>query len=119
MKLHDLSEPLEATQCDLSRSHFSDVKLAGATFQNMDMSNWQVEAVNLANLKLANATLTNATIQDIDMSNWRVEDVNLAGLKLTNANLTNAVISNCTVEGATLDGIPIVALLAAWRQLNP
>ena len=86
MKLFEVAEVLEVTKCDLSRSHFSDVKLAGASFVN------------------------------VDMSGWKVEDVTLKGLTLSNADLSGASLADCDVSGMTIDGVLVSEMMRVYRD---
>jgi uncharacterized protein YjbI with pentapeptide repeats len=49
------------------------------------------------------------------MSGWRVRSVNLSGLRLTHANLAGAAIGDSRYEGMTIDGIPVTAMIAAYK----
>lgn len=86
MKLFQLAEKLDVDQCDLSGSHFSDVKLAGASFVNADMSG------------------------------WRVEDVTLAGSAISNANLSGLEIKDCGLDGMTIEGVLVSEMMRVYRE---
>lgn len=88
MKLHGTTERLDVEDADLSASRFKNAKLSGAE------------------------------ITDCDMTGWRLEDVNLSGSRIENADLSGLEITNCRLTGATIDGIAIEDLLAAYRRAS-
>ena len=49
------------------------------------------------------------------MTGWHINDVNLSGARIRNANLSGLEIADCNLAGATIDGVPVDALLAAYR----
>jgi 2-oxoglutarate dehydrogenase complex dehydrogenase (E1) component-like enzyme len=85
MKLHHQSEPLDAENANLSHSRFLKVKLEGASFTDVD---------------LGRSVFTNVSLQ-----NAKISDVNLSGATISNADLTHM----------TIDGIPVLDLLRAYR----
>jgi uncharacterized protein YjbI with pentapeptide repeats len=99
MKLHERKEPLDVSKSDLSGSVFDDVNMSGCTLHNINLSG--------------------ASLDDINMSGWRVHNVNLSGLRLTHANLAGAAIANCRYDGMTIDGIPVAAMIAAYKAAQP
>ena len=95
MKLHERKERLEVGKSDLSGSVFDDVNLSGCTFHNVNLSG--------------------ASVDDVNMSGWRVHRVNLSGLRLSHANLAGAAIGDSRYESMTIDGIPVTAMIAAYK----
>jgi uncharacterized protein YjbI with pentapeptide repeats len=95
MKLHERKERLEVGKSDLSGSVFDDVNMSGSTFHNINLSG--------------------ASVDDANMSGWRVNSVNLSGLRLTKTNLAGASIGDSRYEGMTIDGIPVTAMIAAYK----
>jgi uncharacterized protein YjbI with pentapeptide repeats len=89
VKLERIRRRIEARDADLSGSTFANTNLSGAAFRDV--------------------TLAGATI----------DDANLAEVRISDANLTNVSIADSRTDGMTIDGIPVAALLAAWRAANP
>ena len=89
---------IEAETADLSGSSFTDVNLSGSTFKD----------VNLAE----------AQFEDANLSGWRVRNANLAELRIENADLRGAVITDSLTTGMTIDGIPVMDLVAAYQTLT-
>jgi hypothetical protein len=44
-----------------------------------------------------------------------VNSVNLSGLRLTKANLADVSIGDSRYEGMTIEGIPVTAMIAAYK----
>jgi uncharacterized protein YjbI with pentapeptide repeats len=95
MKLHEAKERLDVSKSDLSGSVFDDVNMSGCTLHNINLSG--------------------ASVDDANMSGWRVNNVNFSGLRLTTANLAGAAISHCRYDGMTIEGIPVTAMIAAYK----
>jgi uncharacterized protein YjbI with pentapeptide repeats len=87
-KIHEEKRRLDISRSDISGSVLDDVNLSGCRFD------------------------------DCNMAGWRIHDVNLSGLKIENANLAGAAIANCRIEGMSIDGVPVVDLLAIYRAAN-
>jgi uncharacterized protein YjbI with pentapeptide repeats len=62
-----------------------------------------------------NINLSGASIDDANMSGWCVNSVNLSGLRLTKANLAGVSIGDSRNDGMTIDGIPVTAMIAAYK----
>jgi uncharacterized protein YjbI with pentapeptide repeats len=95
MKPYEHKERLEVGKSDLSGSVFDDVNMSGCTLHNIN--------------------LLGASIDDANMSGWRVNSVNLSGLRLTKANLADVSIGDSRYEGMTIEGIPVTAMIAAYK----
>jgi uncharacterized protein YjbI with pentapeptide repeats len=87
-KLAHLRQRIDAVDADLSDSSFQNVNFSGALLDD----------VNLAGATIRNANLHNAKIYD--------------------ANLSGVAIADCNLAGATINGIPIDDLLAAYNAAN-
>ena len=96
MQIHHKTTTIEATGCNFSGSVFRDVSLAAATFEDVN---------------LGSATFNNA-----NLSGWKVQDATLARLDIRDSDLRGAAIVDCLTEGMTIDGIPVAAMLAAYRK---
>jgi uncharacterized protein YjbI with pentapeptide repeats len=99
LRLEKVRRRIEARDCNLAGSSFTNINLSGARFHDVNLSG--------------------ATIDDVNLSGWNVQDVNFSGLKITNADLSNAAIAHCLIEGMTIDGIKVTDLLAAYRTTRP
>ena len=88
MKLHEVREVLEVIDADLAGSSFSNVRMAGTI------------------------------VDDVDLSGIRISDATLANATVTNSTLSGVAISDCRLDGMTIDGIPVTALLDAYRRTS-
>jgi uncharacterized protein YjbI with pentapeptide repeats len=94
----DAKRQVKAEGADLSGSSFQDVNLAGSRFKNVSMAGVEFEDANL--------------------SGWKLHNVSLTDLRIQNADLRNASIEDSLTAGMTIDGIPLAALMAAYRALH-
>lgn len=65
------------------------------------------------NVKLANATFTN-----VDLKSVAFCDVNLSGAAFEDVNLTNASIRNANLKGMTINGVSVPDMLDAIHDRN-
>lgn len=84
-KLEHTKRIIEAIDADLRHSSFRNVNLSGA----------QLDDVNLTRVSISNANMSHLTIR--------------------NACLHDMSIADCSTAGATINGIPIDDLLAAYN----
>lgn len=96
MTLHRTTERLDVNDTDLSGSRFNDANLSGTSFNQINFSG--------------------ARFNDSNMGGWFVNDVNLSGSTFQNINLSGVAFSNCRIPGATLDGVELEELVAAYRK---
>ena len=89
---------LDANDSDLSGSTFTNARLVGAHFSN----------VNLARI----------TVDNADLSDSRMFDCNMTGVRITNANCENVALADCRITGMTIDGMDVNQLLSAWHAAN-
>ena len=95
MELKQVQQQIEASDADLSRSTFHDVKLTGAVFTNVNLSGSSIHNANIACLQ--------------------IKDASLAQLRISNCDLRNAIFSDCLTDGVLIDGIPLAEMMAAYR----
>lgn len=76
---------IDATNCDLANSSFTDV--------------------NLANAKFVNINLAGATFSDVNLANTVFENINFDG----------ADLSSCSTEGMRIRGVLVSEMLAAYE----
>jgi uncharacterized protein YjbI with pentapeptide repeats len=99
LRIEHEKQRIEAAHADLSGSTFTDVNLAESTFENVKLSG--------------------TNICDVNLSESSIECANLSGLRIHQANLRGASIADSHTESMTIDGIPVAALLAAYRSAHP
>jgi len=85
MKLSDVIEPIEAVNCNLSGSSFTNVNLSGILIENANLSQ------------------------------GRINNASLSEVQLTDANLSGMSISDSNLEGMTINGILVSDMIAAYE----
>jgi len=85
--LRDCRHTIDASDANLSESRFEDSRMAGVVFRDM--------------------TLQGSSFNNVMLDDCRFEQVSFAGVR----------ISQCRYDGMTIDGIPVLDLLAAHRRL--
>ena len=63
--------------------------------------------------------MSGSTFSDVNLSGALFDDVNLAGATIRNANLSRLRISDANLSGASIDGIALEDLIAAYRAAHP
>jgi uncharacterized protein YjbI with pentapeptide repeats len=63
--------------------------------------------------------MSGSTFSDVNLSGAAFDDVNLAGATIHNANLSRLRISDANLSGASINGIAVEDLIAAYRAANP
>lgn len=86
MRIEGTRETLEVENADLPTARFTDVNLAAARFENIN---------------LATAVFT---------------DVSLAGARLSDVSLKDVAITNANLDGMTIEGIPVLDMIDAYRS---
>ncbi|MBC8102438.1 MAG: pentapeptide repeat-containing protein [Cytophagales bacterium] len=75
---------------------FEDLDLNEATFQNV--------------------ALANAQFRDVNLSEAVFENVRLAGAHFRDVSLQNARITDCRIDGLTILGFDVMALITAEQE---
>jgi uncharacterized protein YjbI with pentapeptide repeats len=90
--------------CAMARTRFDDANLSNAVFSN----------VSLQSAKFGrNCAMAHAKFDDANLSNAVFSDVNLQGAKFGNVNLKDVTIKDANIEGLTIFGYNIQALIKA------
>jgi uncharacterized protein YjbI with pentapeptide repeats len=95
---HD-QQRIEASDANLAGSTFTGVNLAGSTFNDVNLSASTITDANLSACSIANANLSRLTITDTDLS--------------------HASIVDSLTQGMTINGIPVSAMLTAYKAAHP
>ena len=115
-----------ARNANLAGSRFEDVNLSGAEFENVNLSKATFHDINLSDISITAAQLGGAKFKHIGpppdaqgrQARQRAvtfEEMTLADSTFTRVDLSNVHISQCNLEGMTIDGIPVAALVAAYK----
>lgn len=76
---------------------------------NANISGSDFDDINLSETRFNNVNLSNSTFSNINMSKVVFEDIYFADAEIRNAKC---------LDGMKIEGIPVKALLDAYRQLN-
>ncbi|WP_420382977.1 pentapeptide repeat-containing protein [Novosphingobium sp.] len=109
--------------CAMADVTFDDVNMEGGSFVNttmtrarftdLDLSSMKLDQINAQRAAVQRSTLQYATIDDVDMSDTVFTNVNLQRAKFRDINLSGVVIDDANIEGLTIMGHDIQALIAA------
>ncbi len=72
-------------------------------------------AKNLADSRFENVSLERATFDDVNLKRASFRNINLSGASFSDINLSNVVIEKSCIEGLTIDGFDVHALVDAER----
>jgi uncharacterized protein YjbI with pentapeptide repeats len=86
IKLKDCQHIIEASDANLSESRFEDTRMTKVVFREM--------------------TLEGSSFNNVLLDDSSFEQVSFAGVR----------IADCRYDGMTIDGVPVLDLLAAHRQ---
>jgi uncharacterized protein YjbI with pentapeptide repeats len=80
----------------------------------------RIEAVdaNLSQSSFRNVNLSNALLDDVNLTRVSISNANMSHLAIRNACLHDMSISDCNTEGATINGILVDDLLAAYNAAS-
>jgi uncharacterized protein YjbI with pentapeptide repeats len=118
IKLERTKQRLEATDTNMSESTFTNVSLAGATFNDVNLSNATFRNVKLAGATINEVDLSNATFHNVKLAGAVIHDVNLSGVQIHQADLRGASIRESLTDAMTIDGIAVADLFAAYRAVH-
>jgi len=98
-RLHDVridEKPPLLERCELPLTKMTDCNLAHSVLQNVRLSEASLTAVNLKNA-------------EVHGSDWR-------GISVNSTDLSNASFTGCKYAGMSIEGIPVLELLALYRS---
>jgi uncharacterized protein YjbI with pentapeptide repeats len=107
----------EFEDLDMSDSRFADVNLSGRTFHDINLSDAEISATDLDGTLFRH--IGPPTPEPWDKSIGcvvRFEEAALTGSSFVRVNLTNVRLVDCIVEGMTIDGVPLTAMIEAYRK---
>ena len=79
MKIDNIREALDARNSDLTESHFTNVKLARAKFDD----------ANMRSAQFTNVALADSEFVDVDLTGVSIKNANLAGMKINGILVTD------------------------------
>jgi uncharacterized protein YjbI with pentapeptide repeats len=74
--------------------------------------------VNLSGSVFENVNLSEAAFHDINFSGATIEAANMTGMRLTHVNLRDAAIIANHIDGMTINGMPVVEMIAAYKAAS-
>jgi Pentapeptide repeats (8 copies) len=78
---------------------------------------WSMAQESKPRFAVDDVNLAGATFNNVSLAQARFTDINLSGSFFDNINFTNAAIGkHCNFTGATIAGIAVEELLAAYRN---
>jgi uncharacterized protein YjbI with pentapeptide repeats len=118
-----------ARQADLAGSEFTEVNLAGSKFEDVNFSKVKMHNINLSDLDLSAAQIGGARFKHIGpppdkdgkVERQRAvtfEEAQLCDSTFKKVDLSNAKLVDCEMRGMTIDGMPVSALIAAYKKLH-
>jgi uncharacterized protein YjbI with pentapeptide repeats len=69
-------------------------------------------------MSVSGSDLSNSTFQDVNLSGCVFADVNMSGIVITNVDLSGARLLDCNLLGASIEGVPVKELFAAYRAVS-
>ena len=111
---------------DISGSEFHSVNLSGAVFDDVNLGNAKFHNINFSDARISAANLSGATFKHIgpppDSEGRQArqrpvtfEEAMLCDSTFRKVDLSNVRIVDCNMDGMTIDGIPVVEMLKAYR----
>jgi catechol 2,3-dioxygenase-like lactoylglutathione lyase family enzyme len=131
MEIIDQMEKLTVRNSNVKGAEFENVELSETSFKNVNMSRVLINDANLSDLEIFEAQLGGAYIHGIglppkghpayredqgEQRPLRFEHCMLNGSTITSCNLTNVQIDQCNIEGLTINGIDIAALIKGYQS---
>lgn len=116
-----------AENVNISESEFQRVNLSGSSFEDVNLSRVRVHDANLSDIEITAAQIGGAKFRHISpppgpggkfprQRGITFEDGMLCDSTFRNVDLSNTTFTACNIEGATLDGVLLTDLLAAYRK---
>jgi uncharacterized protein YjbI with pentapeptide repeats len=128
-----MSEVLKVSHKDIAGSVFQGANMRGAEFRDVNLAKAVFDGVDLSGARFFNVNLREAQIGAVDFGGASFSCMNTGeGHPRVPAEIQNIELDDCTVRtcyfrntkfvdcdwsGATIDGVPVTELIAAYRQL--
>lgn len=118
---------LPKEHANLAGTRFRNGNLTGAEFDNVNLTNARFHNVNLSNAVITAAQIGGASFKHVGpppdaegiqarQRPVRFEEMMLCDSTFRKVDLSNVRISDCDLTGATIDGILVTDLMAAYRK---
>jgi uncharacterized protein YjbI with pentapeptide repeats len=106
---------------------FRDADLSGSAFENVNLSKTRLHDVNLSDLSVTAANLGGAHFKHLgpapDATGKQerqravtFEEAQLCDSTFRKVDLSNVKIVDCNLQGMTIDGVPVTAMIAAYKK---
>lgn len=69
-------------------------------------------------MTVSGSDLSNSTFQNVTLSGCVFTDVNMSNVVIANADLSGARLLDCNLLGASIEGVPVKDLFAAFRAAS-
>jgi uncharacterized protein YjbI with pentapeptide repeats len=69
-------------------------------------------------IAVSGSDLSQSSFRDVNLTSSVFHDVNLAGITIENADLAGARLFDCNLLGATIEGVLVSDLFAAYRTVT-
>ena len=90
-----------------------------ATFVDVDLSKASLTDVDASRISVTDGSFAHARIRDVDFEESTWTDVFLSGSRFDDVDLSNVVMENCEVQGLTINGVRIDALMGTRAPAEP
>lgn len=104
--------------CDLSLLSLPKANLAGAMFNQSNLSKVNLQGANLGNANFGRANLNAANLRDANMVKTYLSYADLGGADLRGADLSGAYLLNANLRGANLCGANLSGAKLTEEQLG-
>jgi uncharacterized protein YjbI with pentapeptide repeats len=115
-----------AQHADISGSRFLDVNLAGAEFNDVNLAEARVHNVNMSDMAIDCVQMGGTSFRHVGLPPDQpgagkqrplaFEECDLNGSTFKKVDLSGVSITACNLEGATIDGVLVSDLIAAYRK---
>ena len=114
---------------NIAESEFEDVNMSGSGFTNINLSGSRFHDINFSDVHFAAAQIGGCVFRHIGLPPGRsdkterqrpvtFEEATLSDSVFRKVDLSNVRIVDCNIEGMSIDGVLVTALLAAYRNRN-
>ena len=126
---HDNIAESEFEDVNMSGSGFTNINLSTSRFTNINLSGSRFHDINFSDVHFAAAQIGGCVFRHIGLPPGRsdkterqrpvtFEEATLSDSVFRKVDLSNVRIVDCNIEGMSIDGVLVTALLAAYRNRN-
>ncbi|MBR3629672.1 MAG: pentapeptide repeat-containing protein [Oscillospiraceae bacterium] len=103
---------------NFDQTRIEECSMQNAQFRNMGMKNASFQAVNLHGAVFTNADMRESKVMHLDMCGSGFAHLNMNESLFENCAFIGTKFNGCDWNEATIDGIPVRDLIAAYRELH-